>query len=1272
MIADRFQFHKALHAKNKRDQLSAKIERSVARAETRRQSKPAVRYPEALPVSQRVDDIREAIEKNQVVIVAGETGSGKTTQIPKICLDMGRGVYGMIGHTQPRRVAARTVSHRIAEELEVDVGRQVGYQVRFTDQTDANTHIKVMTDGILLAETQNDKFLEAYDTIIIDEAHERSLNIDFLLGYLKRILPKRKDLKVIVTSATIDVERFSRHFNRAPVIEVSGRTYPVNVEYRPLDEDSKSGDTDEKISQGILDVLREIETLDRQHKSPGDVLVFLQGEREIREVAHQIRKSDLRNTETLPLYSRLSVAEQNRVFQTNRSGRRVVLATNVAETSLTVPGIRYVIDPGLARISRYSIRSKVQQLPVEPISKASADQRKGRCGRVSEGTCFRLYSEEDFAGRPDFTTPEIMRTNLAAVILQMLTLRLGDIAKFPFVERPDQRQINDGFHLLKELQAVDERKQVTKIGRDLARLPVDLRLGRMLLAAGRNGCLKEVLTIVSAMSLQDPRERPHDRQQAADEKHRQHWDEQSDFLSLVRLWDFFEEQRQALTQKKLREFCHQQFLSYPRMREWRENHRQLHLMCKEMKLRANREPADYESIHRSLLAGLLGNIGEKVDENEHLGARNRRHFIFPGSSQFKRKPKWIVSAELVETTRLFARTVAQIDPEWIEPLARHLVKRNYHEPFFDSKHGQVFAFEEVMLYGVSIIKKRRVDFGAIDPVRARQLFIQHGLVERQLKTDARYFRHNVALIEEVEALESKSRKRDIMVDGYALYRFYDARIPEGICSEFELDAWRRQAEKKKPKCLMLTREELMRQDASLSEEAYPEKIDVGGSTLKLDYHFDPQHHDDGVSVDVPVAMLRQVSRERLDWLIPGLLEEKSLALIKSLPKSVRKNFVPAPEYAKRAAESIEFDGRALTDVLAERLFRISGVRVDPADFSPDNLDKHLKMNIRVVGDKGKVLARSRDIDALVREFGVEVDREFRQRSRHGIEVTGATDWTFGELPETVELAQSGYSIQGYPAVRDEGDSVSVEILDNPTAAESVFRDGLKRLFMLKLKDQRKYVEKNFPQFNAFAIYFATRGDKQTLMSDLLDAVFRHTFVDGKPVVRTQEAFVSRLADKQHLITNANELGDLLLRVFKQLNRIEQALKEQATDLNRHAIEDIRQQLDRLFAPRFLVETPKQWLLEYPRYLDAIEYRLDKMRGALGRDKDSTAEIQSFESRVFDNKDSIIASDMQQFRWMLEEYRVSLFAQPLGTKVPVSAKRLEREWDATVTNQRARV
>ncbi|XOV89314.1 MAG: ATP-dependent RNA helicase HrpA [Pseudomonadota bacterium] len=1261
LIRDRFAFRRALQSRQKRGNLVARVERSIALAEQRRNSAPNVTFPEALPVSQRLDDIRSAILQHQVVIISGETGSGKTTQLPKLCLDMGRGVFGTIGHTQPRRVAARTVSHRIAEELGVTHGEEIGYQVRFTDNTSPNTLVKVMTDGILLAETQADRFLEAYDTLIIDEAHERSLNIDFLLGYLKRILPRRPDLKVIVTSATIDVARFSAHFGKAPIIEVSGRTYPVEVHYRPP---APAGDADEQIVTAILETLREIVQLEKERRSPGDVLVFLPGEREIRDLAHEIRRSDIPGFEVLPLYSRLGVAEQNRVFQ-KHTGRRVILATNVAETSLTVSGIRYVIDPGLARISRYSIRSKVQQLPIEPISQASAEQRKGRCGRVSDGVCFRLYSEADFLARPAFTAPEILRTNLAAVILQMLSLRLGDISKFPFVERPDQRQINDGFHLLKELQAVDERREITRLGKEMARLPLDLRLARMLLEAGKNGCLAEVLTIVAAMSLQDPRDRPAEHQQAADEKHRRHWHEQSDFMSLVNLWHFFEAERQQLSQAKLRAFCRENFLSYPRMREWRENHRQLHLLCKEMNLRLNHAPADYASIHRSLLAGLLGNIGEKTDDNEYLGARNRRHFIFPGSSQFRRKPRWIMSAELVETTRLFGRTVAEIDNTWIEPLARHLVKRNYHEPWFDPGRGQVLAREEVMLYGLSVIRNRVVDFGSVNPVRARQLFIQHGLVERELDSQAPFFKHNTRLVEEIQALESRARKRDLLVDGYTLFRFYDERLPEHVCSEIDLDLWRKQVEPGNPKLLFLERGDLLKQEVGISEAAYPASVDIANTRLALDYHFDPQHADDGVSVVVPVALLRQVAEERLDWLIPGLLREKCLALIRSLPKSLRKNFVPAPEFADRAAAGLEYDGRSLQVVLAEKLFRLAGVRVSADAFDPAGLERHLRMNIRVVDEKGQVLASGRDLASLQARFAGEVEREFQRGVAHELARTGLTDWSFGDLPDHVEFNQAGIAIRGYPALVDHTDTVAIEILDNPFDRDERSRQGLLRLFMLQLQEQRKYLVKHFPGFRDFVVFHATRGSADDLLTDLVEAVFRFTFVEGQPLISSRQEFDARLSKKVQLIEHANLVGELMGRILKSANLINRRLDEVQTDLNKPGCADIRGQLDRLLGDRFLRITPVTWLKEFPRYLAAIEYRLEKMRLNLARDRQQTAEIQRFEAR-YDAaggyaRSSAFQAELADFRWMLEEYRVSLFAQPLGTSVPVSAKRLDKEW-----------
>ena len=1258
MIRDRFRLGKILRGGvPKGGSQRKKIDRSIATAEARAECLPKPHYPESLPVSQRVEDIKQAIEKHQVVIIAGETGSGKTTQLPKICLDLGRGVYGKIGHTQPRRVAARTVAHRIAEELNVKFGESVGYQVRFTDQTTDLTHIKVMTDGILLAETQNDRFLENYDTLIIDEAHERSLNIDFLLGYLKRILPRRPDLKVIITSATIDVERFSKHFGKAPIVEVSGRTFPVDVHYRPPEQISKSEDSDQLIFDGVIETLKEIQQLERKQKSPGDVLIFLSGEREIRELANLIRKADLKQFDVLPLYSRLSVAEQNKVFQSH-AGRRIVLATNVAETSLTVPGIRYVIDPGFARISRYSVRSKVQQLPIEAISQASANQRKGRCGRVSDGVCFRLYSEDDFNTRPEFTAPEILRTNLASVILQMLTLQLGEIEKFPFLEKPDQRQINDGYQLLHELQAVDERKSITRMGREMSRLPIDLKLSRMLLEASKRGSLEEVLTIVSAIAIQDPRERPHEHQQAADERHRQHWDEQSDFLALLNLWGHLEKQRQDLTNSQFRKYCRSQFVSYIRYIEWRENHRQLRLMCKDMKLKSNQQTADYESIHVALLSGLLGNLGEKHDDNEYLGARNRRHFIFPGSSQFKRKPRWIMSGELVETTRLFGRMVAQIDSDWIEPLAQHLVKRTYHEPFFDPRRGQVLAYQEVMLYGLVIVKRRKVDYGTVDPAKARHLLIQTGLVEQQLNSRAGFYRNNIELVQEIEQLESKSRRRNILADSYTLYRFYDERLPQNIVSAIDLDHWRKQAEKTQPKLLYLSKEILMKQTPGLSEALYPNQMQVADTVLPLDYHFDPQHEDDGVSLKVPVSILRQVDSKQLDWVIPGLLEEKCLALIKSLPKSVRKNFIPAPDYATKAAAELEYDGRALPEALAERLFRMTGNRVDSADFKDANIDQHLRMNIKVMDDKGGVLSSGRNLMQLQQEFAVAAEETFKQRAAHELEQSGLTDWSFEALPEEVSVKQGGIVIRGFPALIDEGESVSLVVKDNQSDARYATEQGLIRLFKLTLKEQLKYLQKNIPGFNQFAIYYATRGSKDELLSDMVDAIFRYTFLEDQAPIRTGAEFRARQQRRQELMAVAGEVAKVVADSLRRANAIEDQLKSGFATQHPEIAADIRKQMSHLLGPAFMQSTPMEWLKQYPRYLKAIEYRIEKIQGNVDKEAAAIATLDKYWGQY---EQAGQTPALIKFRWMLEEFRVSLFAQPLGTKIPVSAKRIDKEW-----------
>ena len=1258
MICDRFHLQRDMR-KGKPRRLQEKIDKSCSLAEARAANVPKVQYPDGLPISSRVEDIAETIKKNQVVIIAGETGSGKTTQIPKICLELGLGVFGTIGHTQPRVVAARTVSQRIAEELGVNVGDQVGYQVRFTDRSSNQTQIKIMTDGILLAQTQNDRFLEEYQVLIIDEAHERSLNIDFLLGYIKRILPRRPDLKVIVTSATIDLQRFSKHFDDAPIVEVSGRSYPVEVQYRPIDF-RKSSDTDQQIYQGILDALYEVEKFAREKSSPGDVLVFLPGEREIRELATEIRKSKLKSFDVLPLYSRLSVAEQNRVFQPH-SKARVLLATNVAETSLTVPGINYVIDPGFARISRYSYRSKVQQLPIEPISQASADQRKGRCGRVAAGVCIRLYSEEDFLSRPVFTPPEIMRTNLSAVILQMLVLRLGDIAEFPFVERPDQRQVKDGFQLLFELRAVDGKRGITRLGREMAKFPVDPRFARMLLEASRTGCLSELLTITSALSVQDPRERPHDHQQDADSAHRRYWDEQSDFLAFVNLWKSYEGARQKFTQNQLRKYCRTNFLSFMRMREWRDIHRQLHLVCKYLKLRENKTPADYASVHRALLSGILGNIGEKRGDNEYAGARNRTHYIFPGSSQFKSKPKWIVASELVETTRLYARSVARIDNAWIEPLAQHLVTRNVSDPQFDSKLGQVVAYEDVSLYGIVIVKRRPIDFGAVQPVEAREIFIHAALVEQQLNSTAKFFKHNRRLIEEIEKLESKSRKRDILADTQALYSFYDAKLPANVWSEIDLRSFLKRNERS----LFLNRKLLMKQQIELSERVYPNALNVADTKLKLDYQFDPQDEEDGVSLNVPVAILRQVSKAQVDWVIPGLLREKCLALIKSLPKTLRKHFVPASEHADRAIEQLEYDGRPLAEVLAERLFRMTGVKISGGDFNVSNLDKHLLMNIRVVDEKGEILGAGRDLEQLRHTFAQQADQSFQKRSRHEIEQYDLTDWVFDDLPAEAEIKHGGMSIKGYPALIDKGESVALEILDSRNAAARNTPLGLLRLIVLQLQEQKRYLEKNIIGFEKFSVFYATRGTREQLLRDLVMAIFRYTFIEDKPPVTNAAAFCDRLMEKRHLMAIANEIACLLDQVLCEAHEVEEELARMETTLNRYACDDIRQQLAQLIGPGFLQRVPRKWLLEYPRYLKAIRCRIDKIQGSLSRDKEATKEIADFSVRITGSDRD---AEMELYRWMIEEYRISLFAQEVGTSLRVSSKRLEKQWEITEQKQ----
>lgn len=1266
MIADRFSLRKSLESvrsgrggRTRVDALARAIAKSSKKVKKRRELVPKITFPETLPISDKVDEIRDILTKNQVVIIAGETGSGKTTQIPKICLSLGRGVTGMIGHTQPRRVAARTVAARIAEELGVNFGEQVGYQVRFTDQTSASSLIKVMTDGILLAETQNDQFLEAYDTIIIDEAHERTLNVDFLLGYLKRILPKRRDLKVIITSATIDVETFSQHFSGAPILQVCGRTYPVEVHYRPLNDADNAREVDELMYKAILDAVQEI--VQGRGTGAKDILVFLSGEREIREVAQVLRKARLADLEVLPLYARLSVADQNRIFRPHRN-RRVVLATNVAETSLTVPEIGYVIDPGFARISRYSFRSKVQRLPIERISRASAEQRKGRCGRVSKGACIRLYSEEDFTSRPEFTMPEILRTNLGSVILRMLSLRLGDIGHFPFIEAPDQRQINDGFHLLSEIQAVDKSREITRLGRDISRIPIDLRQARMLVQANKESSLSEVLIIVSALAIQDPRERPHDRQGNADRSHSRYWHEESDFMALLKLWNFYEEQRQALSQNRLRKLCKENFLSFIRMREWRDIHRQLHLMCRDMGYKENRTEADYMSIHKALLAGLLSNVGQKHDDNEYLGARNRKFFIFPGSSQFKRRPKWLVASELVETTRLYARTVARLDNEWIEPLAEHLVERSYSEPHWEKKRGEVVAFEQVTLYGLPIVSRRKVGFNKIDRSQSREIFIRCALVEGDVDTRAAFFEHNRSLISEVDLLESKTRKRDVMIDDHALYGFYHERIPDHVDDMRSFDAWRQEAEQDNAALLFLRLEDVMRKNVDVPIDAYPDSLHINGMNLNLRYQFDPEQSEDGVSLDVPVSILNQIPGERLDWMIPGYLREKSLALVRSLPKSIRKNFAPAADYVDRAIDGMEYDGRSLTAVLGERLRRISGVEIPASAWKEESIDRHLRMNIRVLDTDGKVLGVGRDLPALLQAHRDEARGSLRPSVPHVLERSGMTGWELDELPDQVEFEQAGVIVKAYPAMIDEGDSVAIALQDSFMKAQHLSKAGLLRLVMLALPQQVDYIRKNIPAFNNFSLYLAPASNQRDLRNEITEAVFRYVFVEDQKRPSCKAEFETLLQFRQFLVQKLNRLSDILANVLK----LDHELRGRLQDLGSvygESRTDLESQRHALLADGFLSKVPFVWLEQYPRYFQAAHQRLDKLRGGQVRDQHNLKELTRFTERIkdIDPEQLLMKHELQTFRWMVEEYRVSLFAQSLGTKVPVSGKRLEKQW-----------
>ena len=1276
MAADRHRLRRQLQQlgqqpdAQKLEQWLQRFQRSAARVTQRRASVPSIRYDDNLPIAARREEIRKAIAEHQVVVIAGETGSGKTTQLPKICLELGRGAHGLIGHTQPRRLAARSVASRVAEELGSNLGELVGYQVRFTDQSNENTLVKLMTDGILLAETQHDRFLERYDTLIIDEAHERSLNIDFLLGYLKTILDKRPDLKLIITSATIDLERFSAHFNGAPIIEVSGRTYPVDVWYRPLgaelDEEGNRVEEDLSIDQGIVAALRELEQHERAAgKGPGDALVFLPGEREIRDTAEYLRKANLKHTEILPLYARLSVSEQQRIFAPH-AGRRVVLATNVAETSLTVPGIAYVIDPGEARISRYSPRSKVQRLPVEAVSQASANQRKGRCGRVAAGICVRLYTEEDFNARPAFTDPEILRTNLAAVILQMLHLRLGRIEDFPFIEPPDGRAISDGFTLLQELGAVDRAGQISEIGRQLARLPVDPRIGRMLIEASRLNSLDEVLIIASALAVQDPRERPVERQQAADQAHAQWKDDSSDFASFINLWRGFEEQRQALTQGQLRSWCRRQFLNYLRLREWRETHRQLLLTCRDLGLQINREPAGYDALHQALLAGLLSQVGNKTEEGDYLGARQRRFMLHPSSALAKKRPPWVMVAELTETRRLYGRLAAKIDPQWVEPLAAHLVKTSHSEPHWEKKRGQVVAFEQVSLYGLIVVPKRKVHFGPIDPPAAREIFIRRALVDGEWHGRAAFNQANRKLLAELDELEAKARRRDILVDDETLFRYFDARIPADIYQLASFERWLKKASQSQPAVLHMTREDLLQRDAGeVTGEQYPDLWRWQQVALPLSYHFEPNHPADGVTLRVPAALLRQLPVERLDWLVPGLLFDKCVALVRGLPKALRKNFVPVPDFVRAALERMPFAQGSLTETLGRELLRMTGVRIADEAWAEVELEPHLLMRIEVLDAEGKVITAGREHAALCAELAgrpLPAAASLTVEPQAAVGVPG--DYA---LAEQVTRQQAGIAVNFWPAWVEQGEAVVEQLFDTPAQALQAHRQGLQRLILQRLNEQARYLRQKLPALRDAAIYYREFGSQAELLDDLLLAAIDRAFLGSADLPRDPQTLAACIeAGRADWVAVAERLASEVLAILKAWHGLQKRLKGRIDLSWALALNDVREQLAGLVFKGFVRQVPGQWLAQYPRYLAALEQRLDKLSGQLQRDRVWTDELQQLSRQYRDRAQRLrqegrVDPRLEEWRWMLEEYRVSLFAQQLGTRMPVSAKRLGKLW-----------
>ncbi|RUM52582.1 MAG: ATP-dependent RNA helicase HrpA [Methylococcus sp.] len=1254
---------KGLDGAEELKRLETVIRRSLEARARRSSSVPKISYPD-LPVSKRRTEIGRSILDHQVVILCGETGSGKTTQLPKICLSIGRGCSGLIGHTQPRRLAATTVARRIAQEMGQALGGLVGYTIRFQDRTSPQTLVKLMTDGILLAEIQKDPYLSHYDTLILDEAHERSLNIDFLLGYLKWLLPKRQDLKLVITSATIDPDRFSRHFDGAPVIQVSGRTYPVEIRYQPLEENEND---EPDMARAIMNSVEEL-------GPEGDILVFLSGEREIREAAEFLRRHCKNRFEVLPLFSRLNYKEQEKVFESTGT-RRIVLSTNVAETSVTVPGIRYVIDTGLARISRYSYRSKIQRLPVERISQASAKQRSGRCGRLGPGVCIRLYSEEDFESRLQFTDPEIQRTNLASVILQMKSLGLGNLEDFPFMEAPDPRMVRAGVKLLEELNAIDSDKGLTGIGRDLARIPLDPRLGRMLIASREERCIAEIAIIASALSLQDPRERPAEKAQVADERHRVYQDKESDFVGIVNLWKALEEKKKELSNSKFRIHCRENFISFVRWREWRDIHGQLmQLVERELGARANEVDAGYESVHKALLAGLLSHVGFRNDQSEYLGARNLKFFIHPGSGLFNARPKWIMAAEQVETGRVYGRNVAKIQPEWIEEVGVHLVKLQHFEPHWQKRQGRAAIHESSVFFGLTLQKRRKIPYERIDLPAAREMFIRCALVEQNFNCKAAFFKHNRELLESLGDQQHKGRRGDLVADEEILFRFFDERLPDSVANGADFDRWRRKMEKTDPELLKLKKELVFGSSENLvDEEQYPDHMVSGSAKLQLDYRFEPGHPEDGVTAVIPVHQLNQLSADVFEWLVPGLLKEKVITLIRVLPKSVRRNFVPAAEYADRFLASAERKG-SLAVALANFLCGIRSSEISVQSWSDISFSGYLRMHFRVVDENGVTVGSGRQLERLQIQLGDHSTAVFHQIAKQETLKSGCTRWDFGEIPRSQVLSGMEGETVAFPALVDEGATVGLQLFDSEELANATQEAGLVKLVMLRMCREIKYLKTITMGALPITRCYERREAHPFMESDmaagygalnldLIQRIIRTVFFEGKPEIRTESAFNERISGEKHgLVETAESLSQLAWNILDLLNQVEARLR--GCPFNPVIVADIREQLSLMAYKGFIARTPSSAMRSFPRYLKAILHRLEKAVSHESRDLQATRQLVPVWSSYWHwakGYPRVFFPELDDYRWKIEEYRVSLFAQSLKTPYPVSRKRLEKIW-----------